>query len=164
MSHQAGEERLHHGQVHRETFRQEEVSRHDVTAAHAVRRGEGPRHLLPHPGVRRGRRPHGAHSSGQRTCQSLSSSLCVLHRYLSNLEALLRPPSSLSVRTFHIPKVSFLWNLCTCFIFCCSRNKGRRLFISQSDWWIGRLFILLTSSLRTGKQSNQTTATRLHFA
>lgn len=124
ISHQAGEERLHHGQVHRETFRQEEVSRHDVKAAHAVRRGEGSRHLLPHPGVRRGSRPHGAHSSGQRTRQSLSRSLCVPHRYLSNLEALLHPPSSPSVRTFHIPKVSFLWNLCTCFIFCCSGTRG----------------------------------------
>lgn len=37
------------------------------------------------------------------------------------------------------------------------RNKGRRPFISQSDWWIERLFTSLTSSLRTGKRSRQTT-------
>lgn len=36
------------------------------------------------------------------------------------------------------------------------RNKGRRPFIWQSDWWIELLFTLLTFSLRTGKQENNT--------
>lgn len=68
-SHQAGEERLHHRQIHWETFRSEEVSWYDVTAPHIVRRSEGPGHLLAHPGLRWGSRPHGAHTSGQRTRQ-----------------------------------------------------------------------------------------------
>ena len=71
FSPQAGEERLHHRQVYWETLRQEEMSRYDVAAPHIVRRSEGPGHILPHPGVRWGSRPHGAHPSGQWTRQCL---------------------------------------------------------------------------------------------
>lgn len=52
ISHQAGEERLHHRQVHREALRREEMSRLGFAAPHAVRRRQSSGHYLPHSGVR----------------------------------------------------------------------------------------------------------------
>lgn len=80
--HQAGEERLHHSQIHREAFRQEEVSWCDVAAPHPVWRSEGARHFLPHPGLRRGSRPHGTHTSGQRTRQYTKYFSCVMWNFI----------------------------------------------------------------------------------
>lgn len=120
---QAGEEGLHRSQVHREALCQEEMSRPDVPAAHTVRRGQSPRHLLAGPGVRRGSGPHGAHPSGQRTCQWEGRST---HAASSPSE--LRSPS----------------------VLLSVRNTARRLFTWRSDWWTGRLCTLWTSSLRTG--------------
>lgn len=122
---QAGEERLHHGQIHGETFRQEEVRRPDVAAPHVVRRGESPRHLLPHPGLRRGSRPHGAHTAGQRTRQctipftftalSDSSPVTLKHHLISWVVwSILR---QFVIETY-INKVKLNF-----------RNKGRRRFI-----------------------------------
>lgn len=67
--HQAGEERLHHSQVHGEALCQEEMFGRVVAAPHSLWRSEGSRHFFTHPGLRWGSGPYGAHSSGQRTRQ-----------------------------------------------------------------------------------------------
>lgn len=169
FSYQAGEERLHHRQVHWETLRQEEVSRYDVAAPHIVRRSEGPGHILPHPGVRWGSRPHGAHPPGQRTrqCTILFLTCCptvVTLRTLSSRTTC----SEFSVASFLLfnllPWFSAHSSYCqgcykrSMYIFSFyDRNKGRRRFISQSDWWTELLSTSSTSSLRTGKESKKTT-------
>lgn len=134
IPHQAGEERLHHCQVHWETLRQEEVPRYDVAAPHVVWRREGPGHLLLHPGLRWGSGPHGAHTSGQWTRQctthlTFCPSICT---GLTDLLHLFSVVSTTLSKQFLILGAS-----CKLFAHTLSfdfRNKGRQPFISQSDW------------------------------
>lgn len=68
---QAGEEGLHHGQIHRETLRSEEVSRWSVETAHAVWCREGQRYFLSYSSLCWGGGSNGAYPAGQWTCKSV---------------------------------------------------------------------------------------------
>lgn len=156
--HQAGEERLHHSQVHGEALCQEEMFGRVVAAPHSLWRSEGSRHFFTHPGLRWGSGPYGAHSSGQRTrqytkynktCdtgtspQALSTKPLIFYSY----HAVISPHA----------RLGFYANVLL-FGFCYFRNRGRRPCTLQWDWWIEHRFTLSTFSLRTGTVSRTGTA------